>query len=163
MPFITKDPDRKKLDVGGIDQQETIRDVFGWKISMLEEDDPRVVYGLLATNTAPFNDPNHPGDAPRRVRFVRCKPQQGFMKIEEHLEAPRRADVPLFPISMRPDNEDNFYFAQMNFGGDDWRLYNADPISGLSQAERIEHGDAVRVTFGGTQPISFVLRGRIAV
>lgn len=161
-PWLTGDPDHELNEVGHPDWNQPQFKVWGWKLKVQEKDDAN--YDLYTTNVAAFNDPGFPGDhTPRLVRVVRAKPQQiGALShgwhVEQYYYLDRGANK-LNTANTSFDNDDQFFFAQMRYSDTDWRNYNASPESALSSFQMLEGGNAIRIKFGGTQPIEFVLRG----
>ena len=143
------------------DNTQMYPDAFGWTVVVRESAPVR--YSVRSTNLAEFNDPSIRGDhAPRPVRVVRAKPQhcgatRREWRVLDQWDLPREGNH-LLSNQLQIDNEDQFFATFMKMGNE-WRTYNATPASGLSNVQWIDNGNAVRITFGGTQPISIEIRG----
>ena len=88
--------------------------VTGWAVDM----DESVIWDELCSN------PN----GPALVRYVRCKPfTTGPWQTIEFIDTPVKAGSPSATPSFKPDNEDQFYFAQYKDAGGNWVTMDGSP------------------------------------
>jgi hypothetical protein len=143
------------------DSTQMYVEAFGWTVVVRESAPVR--YSIRSTNVSEFSDPSIPGDHnPRPVRVVRAKPQhcgatRREWRVLDQWDLPREENH-LLSSHLGVDNEDQFFATFMKIGNA-WPAYNASPASGLSNVQWIDSGNAIRITFGGTQPISIEIRG----
>ena len=125
---------------------DNIYDVIGYHIDL---DDDHNAWALVATNPGPW-----------AVRFVRCKPFTfGPWAIEDRFDVPVGSSNLVRTLG-KLDNEDQFFFAEIQYPGGVWRV--CDGSDQNSSAEVINAGNSVDfkwwgVHTGGPQTINLTL------